>query len=84
MFHFNNKFKKPIFLRNCVHKFICLEGVDSNDWKGTYGVDASGDKLSLQFVTKGQYSTNIGSRVYLLDPSGKRTAQNLLIFVANP
>jgi len=49
-----------------------IEGVDSNDWRGTYGVDASGDKLSLQFVTKGQYSTNIGSRVYLLDPSGDK------------
>jgi len=48
-----------------------LEGVDSNDWRGTYGVDASGDKLSLTFVTKGQYSTNIGSRVYLLDASGE-------------
>ena len=33
---------------------------------GTYGITTSGNSLSLKFVTQGPYSTNIGSRVYLL------------------
>merc|ERR1711894_773537 len=33
----------------------------------TYGVDASGSSLKLQFVTQGPYSRNVGSRLYLLD-----------------
>lgn len=37
---------------NCV-----LEGAD---YSKTYGVKASGDSLSLQFVTKHDYGTNIG------------------------
>eukprot|EP01121_Diplochlamys_sp_Union-15-3_P019022 TRINITY_DN705_c0_g1_i3.p1 TRINITY_DN705_c0_g1~~TRINITY_DN705_c0_g1_i3.p1 ORF type:complete len:458 (-),score=95.56 TRINITY_DN705_c0_g1_i3:61-1434(-) len=41
-----------------------LEGVD---YSGTYGITTSGNELSLGFVTKGQYGTNIGSRVYLMD-----------------
>nr|BAF57313.1 putative glycosyl hydrolase family7 [uncultured symbiotic protist of Reticulitermes speratus] len=40
-----------------------LEGAD---YSGTYGISASGSQLTLGFVTKGSYSTNIGSRVYLL------------------
>jgi len=48
-----------------------LEGADSNDWTSTYGVtsDNSGG-ITLQFVTVGQYSTNIGSRMFMLDESG--------------
>jgi cellulose 1,4-beta-cellobiosidase len=42
----------------------CLDGAD---YSGTYGVTTSGDALSLTFVTEGQYSTNIGSRLYLMD-----------------
>ena len=38
-----------------------------NTWTGTYGVTAAGSSLRLNFVTHGPYSTNIGSRVYLLD-----------------
>ena len=34
---------------------------------GTYGITTSSDSLTLKFVTQGPYSTNIGSRVYLLD-----------------
>nr|BAF57344.1 putative glycosyl hydrolase family7 [uncultured symbiotic protist of Hodotermopsis sjoestedti] len=43
---------------NCV-----LEGAD---YSGTYGISTSGSSAKLGFVTKGSYSTNIGSRVYLL------------------
>jgi cellulose 1,4-beta-cellobiosidase len=40
--------------------------LDGADYSGTYGVSASGNALTLKFVTKGQYSTNIGSRLYLM------------------
>jgi cellulose 1,4-beta-cellobiosidase len=33
---------------------------------GTYGITTGSDSLTLKFVTKGQYSTNIGSRTYLM------------------
>ncbi|KAI0126067.1 1,4-beta-D-glucan cellobiohydrolase B [Xylariales sp. AK1849] len=45
-------------------KNCCLDGAD---YSGTYGATTSGDALSLTFVTEGSYSTNIGSRFYLMD-----------------
>ncbi|CAL4061039.1 unnamed protein product, partial [Meganyctiphanes norvegica] len=48
-----------------------LDGVDEATWTGTYGItswdegDTSG--MELTFVTEGPYSSNVGSRVYLLD-----------------
>jgi len=48
--------------QNCV-----IEGA-SEEYSNTYGVDAGdGNSLSLKFVTNGPYSTNIGSRLYLLE-----------------
>ncbi|CCX05784.1 Similar to Exoglucanase 1; acc. no. P13860 [Pyronema omphalodes CBS 100304] len=40
--------------------------LDGADYPGTYGITSTGDALTLKFVTKGPYSTNIGSRVYLM------------------
>jgi len=40
--------------------------IDGADYSGTYGITASGSALTIKFVTHGPYSTNIGSRVYLL------------------
>ena len=40
--------------------------LDGADYSGTYGITASGNSLKLNFVTKGSYSTNIGSRTYLM------------------
>lgn len=40
--------------------------VEGADYAGTYGATASGNALSLKFVTKGPYATNIGSRLYLM------------------
>jgi len=48
---------------NCV-----IEGADK-EYSDTYGVKTEGNTLSLQFVTNGPYSKNIGSRTYLLDES---------------
>ncbi|OJT14401.1 Exoglucanase 1 [Trametes pubescens] len=49
--------------------------LDGADYAGTYGITTSGNALSLKFVTHGQYSTNIGSRVYLLDASDAKYQQ---------
>jgi cellulose 1,4-beta-cellobiosidase len=40
--------------------------LDGADYSGTYGITTSGSALTLKFVTNGPYSTNIGSRVYLM------------------
>lgn len=45
-------------------KNCAVEGVKYQD---TYGISTSGSELSLTLVTKGQYGTNIGSRLYLLE-----------------
>merc|ERR1711892_225612 len=53
---------------NCV-----IEGVASSDWKSPYGIEADGSgAMSMKFVTVGPYSTNIGSRVFLVDESEKK------------
>jgi len=55
----------PTCTENCE-----LEGVDSADWTGTYGVTETnnGHGITLKFVTHGEYSSNVGSRSYLLAP----------------
>lgn len=55
--------------KNCV-----IEGVDQADWTAPYGVTASGNSITLQFATKGQYGTNVGSRLYLV-AEDKKTYQ---------
>lgn len=44
-------------------KNCAMEGAD---YQKTYGITASGSDLTLKFITKGDYSTNIGSRTYLM------------------
>lgn len=53
----------------CTSNEVCAEKccLDGADYSGTYGVTTSGNQLNLKFVTKGQYSTNIGSRLYLME-----------------
>jgi cellulose 1,4-beta-cellobiosidase len=53
-----------------------IDGVDNADWTGTYGVTASGNELSIKFVTQGPFSKNIGSRNYLTEPGGTRYIEN--------
>jgi cellulose 1,4-beta-cellobiosidase len=47
--------------QNCV-----VEGADA-EYEATYGVHTSGSELQLDFITEGEYSTNIGSRTFLMD-----------------
>lgn len=48
--------------RNCA-----LEGVTEEEWVVPYGVHADGDALRMNYVTEGEYGTNVGARVYVLD-----------------
>ncbi|KAK3349419.1 glycoside hydrolase [Lasiosphaeria hispida] len=52
--------------------------VDGADYKGTYGASTSGNALTLNFITKGEYSTNIGSRFYLMASAAKYQMFTLL------
>ncbi|KAK0710824.1 putative cellulose 1, 4-beta-cellobiosidase [Lasiosphaeris hirsuta] len=45
-----------------------LEGAN---YGTTYGASTSGDALSLKFLTKHEYGTNIGSRFYLMNGASK-------------
>lgn len=45
--------------------------IDGADYSGTYGISTSGNALTIKFVTKGSYSTNIGSRNYLMESDSK-------------
>jgi cellulose 1,4-beta-cellobiosidase len=48
--------------RNCA-----LDGVPQADWRSPYGIHSDGNELQLNFVTRGQYGTNVGSRTYMLN-----------------
>ncbi|TFK39660.1 cellobiohydrolase I-II [Crucibulum laeve] len=58
---------------NTWDKSLCPDGatcakncaLDGADYTGTYGITASGNSLTMKFVTSGQQK-NIGSRVYLM------------------
>ncbi|KAF1327760.1 putative 1,4-beta-d-glucan cellobiohydrolase b, partial [Globisporangium splendens] len=52
-----------------------LEGAN---YQGTYGITTSGSDLSLRLVTKGQYSTNVGSRLYVMQDDTKYKLYKLL------
>ncbi|KAI2780600.1 glycoside hydrolase family 7 protein [Daldinia loculata] len=52
---------------DCATK-CALEGAD---YSKTYGASTSGDALTLKFLTKHEYGTNIGSRFYLMNGADK-------------
>jgi len=56
--------------QHCPDDVTCAKNcaVDGADYAGTYGITTSGSSLKLAYVTKGQYGSNIGSRVYLMAP----------------
>jgi len=47
-----------------------IDGADQ-EYENTYGVRATGSEVKLNFVTQGPYSTNVGSRVFLLETETK-------------
>lgn len=58
----------------CPNGVTCAQNcaIDGADYSGTYGITTSGNALTLRYVTKGPYSTNVGSRVYLMDNSDSK------------
>lgn len=52
---------------DCASKCM-LEGAN---YANTYGATTSGDALTLQFLKKNDYGTNIGSRLYLMNGASK-------------
>jgi cellulose 1,4-beta-cellobiosidase len=54
----------------------CLDGAGS--YSATYGVTTSGNAATLDFVTVGQYATNVGSRLYLMASDTKYEMFDLL------
>ncbi|KAK4043149.1 glycoside hydrolase [Parachaetomium inaequale] len=52
--------------------------LDGANYPSTYGASTSGNALTLKFVTKGDYSTNIGSRLYLMNGADKYQMFTLL------
>lgn len=64
----------------CADGAACAKAcaIDGADYSGTYGISASSDALTLKFVTKGSYSTNIGSRTYLMESDSKYQMFNVI------
>ncbi|KAI0025365.1 putative cellulose 1, 4-beta-cellobiosidase [Xylariomycetidae sp. FL0641] len=58
----------------------CAEqcAIEGADYSKTYGASTSGDALTLKFVTKHDYGTNIGSRFYLMAGADKYQTFTLL------
>jgi len=52
--------------------------VEGADYSATYGITVSGSALTLKFITKGSYSTNIGSRTYLMKDTNTYQIFNLI------
>lgn len=53
---------------DCASKCL-MEG--AGNYQQTYGASTSGDSLTLKFVTKHEYGTNVGSRFYLMNGASK-------------
>ncbi|KAL6710238.1 Esterase/lipase/thioesterase [Coniothyrium glycines] len=64
----------------CPDGLTCTKNcaIDGADYPGTYGITTSGNALTLKFVTKGQYSSNIGSRTYLMETDTKYQMFNVI------
>jgi cellulose 1,4-beta-cellobiosidase len=77
---------KNCYTDNNWDKGICTDNkacaskcaIDGADYSGTYGVTASGNSLKLNFITKHQYGTSIGSRLYLMASDSKYEMFSLL------
>jgi cellulose 1,4-beta-cellobiosidase len=64
----------------CPDNAACTKNcaIEGSDYRGTYGISTSGNSLTLKFITKGQYSTNIGSRTYLMKDASNYEMFNLI------
>jgi len=63
--------------RHCTDPVQCatqceLEGLSTDKYKNTYGIEQIQNGVKLNFVTDHEYGTNVGSRLYMLDESGQK------------
>ncbi|KAL2882844.1 hypothetical protein SGCOL_001534 [Colletotrichum sp. CLE4] len=57
-----------------------LEGADAQSYKDGYGITTTGgNTLSQKFVTLNAFSSNVNSRVFLLDPGGVDRYQTFML-----
>ena len=59
----------------CSDPFECakncaIEGVSSDEYSSTYGIEQVQDGVRLNFLTNQKHSTSIGSRLYVMDEDG--------------
>jgi cellulose 1,4-beta-cellobiosidase len=64
----------------CPDPVTCAKGcaLDGADYSGTYGINANNGGVSIRLITRGPYSTNVGSRVYLMQDDTKYKMFKLL------
>lgn len=64
----------------CPNNDACVKNcaIEGSDYSGTYGISTSGNSLTLKFITKGQYSINVGSRTYLMKDTNNYEMFNLI------
>lgn len=64
----------------CTDNKSCAQkcAIDGAEYQPTYGITAGGDSLKLQFLTKHQYGTSVGSRTYLMESDTKYQMFSLL------
>jgi len=48
-----------------------VERISESKYRGTYGIHNVQDGVKMDFVTQHAHGTNVGSRLYVLDPSGE-------------
>ncbi|KAH6889082.1 cellulase [Coprinopsis sp. MPI-PUGE-AT-0042] len=63
----------------CTNGATCSQkcALEGGNYQQTYGITASGNSLTLKFVTKSE-GTNVGSRVYLMEDDNNYQMFNLL------
>jgi cellulose 1,4-beta-cellobiosidase len=71
-----NKWNETVCSDNTKCSSNCV--VEGADYSGTYGITAGSNALTLKFITKGSYSTNIGSRTYLMKDTSNYQMFNLV------
>lgn len=66
--------------RACANSTDCTKScvLEGADYKTVYGVNATKDSVALKFVTKIEYSQNVGSKVHLMKDADNYEMFNLI------
>ena len=66
---YKQRLSSNIVVGQCRASWGAGGGPTEDQYRSTYGITTIGDGMTLNFVTKTQYGSNFGSRVYMLDDS---------------